>query len=54
MEVDAAAAYEALLPTLLLADGSRMIQISLQSFEEELPFGQWARAAAAAFVSAGD
>ena len=54
VEVDAAAAYEALLPTLLLADGSRMVQISLQSFEEELPFGQWARAAAAAFVSAGD
>lgn len=51
--VDQAAAYEALLPTLLLTDGDRMIRVSLQSFDQTLPFDRWAPAAAAAFSAGG-
>ena len=54
VETDAAAAYSAFRPTLLLVDGNRCIRVALLQFGDDMaiPFETWAPRAAQAFCGA--
>lgn len=55
LNVDYASAYSAIFPTLILADGSRMIRISFHSFSDKdiLSFEEWATLLAESFTENG-